>query len=72
MDGSQQLLNEQARACICGKLGHSRRFVLPVQKRDGTRQVLTMCKTCGEETWIQLPSDGYERFLEDLTNGKIV
>ena len=70
-DSQQRLLNGQARAYICGELGHSRGFILPVQKRDESREVLAMCRTCREEAWIQLPPEGYEQFLKDLADGKI-
>ncbi len=71
MDNIQQLMDQQAHAYICSELGHSRGFVLPVQKQDETRKVLTMCRICHGEAWIQLPPEGYERFLKDLADGKI-
>ena len=71
MGGLQKLLDEQARAYICGKLGHSRRFILPVQKRDESREIFSICKECNEEAWIELPQKGYEKFLKDLADGKI-
>lgn len=70
-EGLRQLLNEQARAYICGRLGHSWRCVLPIQKRDETREVFCMCVTCCRESWIQLPPEGYERFLKDFADGKM-
>lgn len=71
MSQSRQLLKEQARAYICGKLGHCLRFVLPVKKRDESREVYAACVICEEYGWVQLPEDGYQKFLVDLTNGKI-
>lgn len=70
-DGLEQLLREQARAYICGELGHDRRFVVPVQKRDAQQAVLTICVTCREEAWVHLPSSGWSEFLKDLAGGKI-
>lgn len=72
MTTAQQLLLEQARAYICPRLGHSWKFVLPVEKRDESREVFARCATCGESQWIQLPEDGYTKFLKDLEDGKIV
>jgi len=71
MDSLPDLLNEQARAYICGKLGCSRHFVLPLQIRQETRQVLTECATCQEKSWIELPPEGFRRFLQDAADGKI-
>lgn len=70
-DGLQQLLREQARAYICGELGHARRFALPIQKRDERREVLTICATCREEAWVQLPQNGWAQFSNDLAEGRI-
>lgn len=66
-----QLLKEQARAYICGKVGHSWKFKLPIEKKDESREVLSICSSCEEEKWIQLPEKGYQRFLKDLSVGKI-
>ena len=66
-----QLLKEQARAYICGKLDHSWKFALPVQKKDEIREVLCICSSCEKERWIQLPPKGYQKFLKDLEAGKI-
>lgn len=68
---SRELLREQARAYICGERGHSWKFVLPVQKRDETHEVLAGCSVCSEVSWIQLPPEGYQEFLKDLAAGKI-
>lgn len=67
----QELLREQARECICGKLGHSWKFVLPLQARDATREVLCGCSTCQEQEWQQLPEKGYQQLLKDNAKGKI-
>ena len=72
MDTSpEQLVREQSRAHICGRFGCSLRFVLPVQKRDETREVFATCLICGEKVWKKLPPEGYERFLKDFSGGKI-
>ena len=67
----QQFLHGQARAWICGELGHTWRFVLPLQTRDGTREAFCECATCHEQSWIQFPPDGYGRLLKDAADGKI-
>lgn len=66
----QQVLNEQ-RSLICAQLGHSWHFILPAQKRDDVKAVLSACTTCQLESWITLPADGYEQFLNDLASEKI-
>lgn len=71
-DAFEELLNEQSRAYICGYLGHSQGIVLPVQKRDESREVRVKCRICKEETWLELPEDGFARFLQDLADGKII
>ena len=65
----QVLLTEQARAYICGNLGHDLRIVFPLQSRDETREILCRCATCGENVWKELPLDGYERLLKDVAAG---
>ena len=67
----QELLRQQARAYICGKVGHSKKFVLPLQTRDATREVLCGCPTCKETWWLQFPEEGYKRLLEDNAHGKL-
>lgn len=52
--------------------GHSQGIVLPVQKRDESREVRVKCRICKEETWLELPEDGFARFLQDLADGKII
>ncbi len=71
LDHLHQLLKEQARAYICGKLDHSWKFALPVQKRDESQEVLAICSTCEDERWVRLPPEGYQEFLKDLAAGKI-
>ncbi len=71
MSGSAELLREQARAYICGKLDHAFAFVLPLQTQDETREAFCECVTCHEQMWIQFPPDGYERLLKDAADGKI-
>ena len=71
MNQLHQLLKEQARAYICGKLDHSWKFILPVEKRDERRQVHVRCSACELEAWMELPEEGYRRFLKDMKDGKI-
>ena len=70
-NATRELLREQARAYICGEVGHSLGFVLPLQIRHETREVLCKCRTCEETTWFLLPEDGFKRFLQDAEAGKI-
>lgn len=65
-------LDAQAEGLICGRHEHSFKIALPVQKRNDTREVFTKCATCGRETWMKLPEQGYARFLRDLEDGKII
>lgn len=67
----QSFLDEQAGVCICSRLGHSWRIILPVQKHDESREVYVLCATCKTKGWLQFPEDGYQKFLKDLAAGKI-
>ena len=71
MSEFQQLLDEQARAYICDELGHTLHFVLPLQVRHETRQVLAICATCHEKSWAVLSQEGFTRFLKDASEEKI-
>lgn len=64
-------MDAQAGGIICGRHGHSNKIVLPVQKRDETREVLCRCSVCRKDTWVTFSREGYRRFLEDLAAGKI-
>lgn len=66
-----ELLLEQPSAYIGGKVSHDLKIVSPVQIRMETKEVLCLCATCQEKTWIQLPEDGFQRLLKDIAMGKI-
>ena len=69
--GIHQLLKEQAREFICGKLGHTWKFVLPLQTRPETREVLCGCPTCEEKEWKQVPEQAYQQIMKDYAEGKL-
>ena len=66
-----ELLNQQAEACICGKLGHSWKALWPIQTREETRQVFCICATCRRKSWIEFPPEGYSRFIKDVHEGNV-
>ncbi len=70
-EASSELLRQQAREFICGKLDHDWRSKLPIQTRDETRQVLCVCAMCEEESWEKFPEEAYRRILADVASGEI-
>lgn len=70
-NGLHELVNEQVRAWVCGEFGCDQRFVLPLQIRKETQEVLSQCALCHSQSWVQLPPEGFKRFLVDVAAGKI-
>jgi hypothetical protein len=71
IDQTRQLLNQQSKAYICGRLGHGWVILLPLEAREATQEVLCKCKICEEgPAWVTLPQEGYERLLRDVAVGK--
>ena len=66
----QEFLTAQ-RSLICAQLQHNWHCILPLQKRDETKEIFCMCGTCHLERWKTFPAEGYQRFLNDLASGKI-
>ncbi len=67
----RELLNQQAEAYICGKLGHSWNALWPIRTRDETTEVLCICATCRRESWVEFPPESYQRFMKDLYDGNL-
>ena len=71
MDQNMEDLLKSQRGLICAQTGHSKNIALPVQKNDAERKVLCRCRTCERDFWVELPEEGYNRFLADFAAGKI-
>ncbi len=67
----QELVRQQSRAYVCPKVGHNFHFILPLQTKDESREVLCVCVGCEEKHWKVFPEDGYKRLLADNAAGKI-
>lgn len=70
MNDFQTFLNGQARACICGSLGHRWKAIIPLQINHETRSLYCQCATCTERGWLECKPGGYERLLQDVAAGK--
>lgn len=68
----QELRNQQHYEFICGRLGHSWAFILPLRTRSETREVRSICKCCRTEGWSSaLSAEAYARLLKDEADGKL-
>ena len=71
MDQNMEELLKSQRGLICARTGHTKHIALPVQKDDAQRKVLCRCTTCERDFWVELPEEGYNRFLADFAAGRI-
>lgn len=69
-DQLRELLEETG-GDVCAKRGHRMEYVLPLQTREDTQEILFTCGTCYFQEWKKLTQAVYEQTCRDFKAGRL-